>query len=310
MLILSGEDVARLLEPVALTDAMEAAFVELSAGRTEAPNRISAGTPSGGALLAMPGYVGRALGAKLITWFGDNPAHGLPAAQGLIALFGSDDGRPLCVLDGTEITARRTAAATAVAARHLARRGAPVLAVVGAGVQGETHLAHVRQTREFREVRVASRDARRARVLAERHGARACSAEEAVRGADVVCLCTHSSAPVIDHAWLAPGALVTSVGWAGSGSELDSATIAAARLFVESRSAFEPYPAGAIELQGADPAGATELGEVVTGSRPGRLGDDELLLYKSTGHAVEDAAAAWLAYERALAAGTGTSVRI
>ena len=124
--------------------------------------------------------------------------------------------------------------------------------------------------------------------------------EQAVRGADVVCLCTSAAEPVIDPAWVKPDAHVGSVGFHG---ELPRELATRGRLVVESRVAFEPPPAGAEELQGLDPASAAELGEVL----PGRW-RDELTVYKSTGHAIEDAVAARLVHEAALAAGRGTEI--
>jgi ornithine cyclodeaminase/alanine dehydrogenase-like protein (mu-crystallin family) len=149
--------------------------------------------------------------------------------------------------------------------------------------------------RAFEEIRVASRTFEHAAALADETGATAVgSFEEAVRGADVVCCCTHSSAPVLRREWLAPGAHVTSVGAALDGPELDPETVRGGLLCVESRVAFEPPPAGSFELQGLDPEQAVELGEVLAGTRPGRTSDEQLTVYKSMGHAVEDAAAAAL----------------
>jgi ornithine cyclodeaminase/alanine dehydrogenase-like protein (mu-crystallin family) len=204
------------------------------------------------------------------------------------------------VLDGTHITAVRTGASSAVATGALARDNAKVLAVLGAGVQGRSHMDAVRRVRPFHEVRVASRTPEHARALADELGARAVeSFEEAVRGADVVCCCTHASEPIIRRDWLSPGAHVCSVGASQEGPELDEATVTAGLLCVESRIAFQPPPAGAFELQGRDPEAAVELGEVLSGARPGRTAADQITVYKSMGHAVEDAAAAALVLERA-----------
>jgi ornithine cyclodeaminase/alanine dehydrogenase-like protein (mu-crystallin family) len=133
------------------------------------------------------------------------------------------------------------------------------------------------------------------------------SFEEAVRGADVVCCCTDSATPILDFSWLSPGVHVTSV---GSGAELDPETVRRGRLFVESRVAFQPPPAGTAELAGLDPSRAAELGEVVAGTAPGRQDPDEVTVYKSMGHAVEDAAAAGLVYRRAQREGAGQRVAI
>ena len=260
----------------------------------------------------MPGYLEGILETKLVSVFPHNHDRGLPSHQALIALFDAVDGTPLAVMDGTHITAARTGAATAVSSRVLARPDARVLAVLGAGVQGRSHLqAHVR-VRDFVEIRVGSRDPDHARTLALEFGATpAASLEEAARGADVVCFCTDATTPFSDPAWFRPGAHITSVGSAAGGPELDPGTISAADLLVvEHRDAFKPYPGGAHELQGLDPAAAVELGEVISGSRPGRTSAEQLTVYKSMGHAVEDAVAADLVYSAARAQGAGTEVTL
>ncbi|MDQ2910521.1 MAG: ornithine cyclodeaminase family protein [Actinomycetota bacterium] len=296
MLVLTQEDVQRLLDVDPLLEALEGAFVELSAGRASVPPRIAAFVPDRGLLGAMPGYVDGVLAAKLVTLFpGHDPSH-----QALIAVFDSETGTPVAVMDGTHITAVRTGASSAVATRALAREDARVLAILGAGVQGRSHLDAVGRVRDFSEVRIASRNPEHARALAEETGATAVgSFEEAVRGADVVCACTSSAEPVLQRDWLDPGTHLCSVGSSMEGPELDRETVTAGLLVVESRVAFQPPPAGSHELQGLEPADAVELGEVLAGSHPGRTSDEQITVYKSMGHAVEDAAAAALVLERA-----------
>jgi ornithine cyclodeaminase/thiomorpholine-carboxylate dehydrogenase len=168
------------------------------------------------------------------------------------------------------------------------------------------------RVRQFTEIRLASRDVEHARELAVTDSrARAVeSVEEAVRGADVVCLCTSSSDPVFSPEWVAPGTHITSVGYAPPGGELDPRIIARGRLFVETRMAFEPPPAGCAELTGLDPNTGTELGEVLLGQGRGRQSDDELTVYKAMGHACEDMAAASLVYRRAKQEGVGRTVEM
>lgn len=294
LLLLRAQDVEALLDLAGLIDHLAAAFVDLSAGRASAPARTAAFAPAG-LLGAMPGYVpGLALATKLVSVFPANHEHGLPSHQAVIVLFDEDTGTPVALMDGTVITAMRTAAASALSARLLQRRGAAVLAILGAGVQGRAHLDAIRHVLEPSEIRIASRNPRHARELAERdpRGHAVGSFEAAVRGADVICCCTDSPIPVLRCEWLRPGAHVTSVGTSREGPEVDSATVAAAAVFVESRVALQPFPAGCHELQGMDPTAATELGEVLSGARPGRTSDDQLTLYKSMGHAVEDTVAA------------------
>jgi ornithine cyclodeaminase/alanine dehydrogenase-like protein (mu-crystallin family) len=261
----------------------------------------------------MPGYVpGVALEVKLVSVFPANHGHGLPSHQGLIAIFDEDTGAPLAVMDGTYITAIRTGGTAAVAARALARKDASVLAILGAGVQGGSHLETFPRIRDFKVIRIASRDSGKARTLAAQHphAVVAESFEAAVRGADVVACCTDAREPILRREWLKPGVHVSSVGgtW---GPELDAETLASSRVFVEWRGAAStPPPAGAAELQGLDPSSLTEVGEVLAGTRPGRQTDDEITVYKSTGHAVEDAAAARLVYDRARAEGVGVSLTL
>ena len=300
MLVLGRDEVERLLDVEVLLGRLERAFVELSAGRASVPPRVAAFTPDG-FLAAMPGYVDGVLAAKLVALFPEaEPSH-----QALIAVFDPKTGTPPAVMCVPSITAARTGASSAVATRAVARDDARVLTILGAGVQGRSHLDAVRLVRDFEEVRIASRTFEHAQALAEEHGATAVeSFEEAVRGADVVCCCTHASEPILRREWLSPGMHVTSVGAALDGPELDPETVRAGLLCVESRVAFEPPPAGSFELQGLDPNDAVELGEVLAGTRPGRADEEQITVYKSMGHAVEDAAAAALVLERASSSGS------
>jgi alanine dehydrogenase len=166
--------------------------------------------------------------------------------------------------------------------------------------------------RPFVEIRIASRQLAHANELAASDGrARAVeSAEEAVRDADVVCLCTSADEPVISLDWLAPGAHVTSVGYAPPGGELDRQVIEQGHLYVETRLAFEPPPAGCSELAGLDQTRGTELGEVLRDRGLGRRSRDELTVYKAMGHACEDLAAASLVYRRAMQQGAGHTAEL
>jgi len=312
LLVLSQVEVRRLLDLDELLDALARAFGEVSAGRTSVPPRVAARTPDG-LLGVMPGYLpGAGLESKLVSVFPGNHDHGLPSHQALIALFDEETGSALAVMDGTHITAMRTAATSALSARLLARPDSRVMAILGAGVQGRHHLDAMRRVGEFHEIRVASRNRDHAEALASTLScARAMTDfEQAVRGADVVCCCTDAAAPVIAHEWLRPGVHVTSVGANVEGPELDADTVRKGTLFVESRVAFSPPPAGSAELAGLDPTIATELGELVSGAAPGRESDEQVTVYKSMGHAVEDAAAARIVYDRALREGAGRRVPI
>jgi len=307
LLYLSQADVKSLLDVDAMLDAIAKALILFSSGVTSVPPRTAARAPDG-LMGVMAGYVpGVALEVKLVSVFPGNHGHGVPSHQALIALFDEKDGTPLALMDGTHITAIRTGGTAAVATRALARQDSSVLAILGAGVQGGSHLDTFPHVRDFKEIRVASRDHAKAAALAARYPrARvAASFEEAVRGADVVACCTDAREPVIRRAWLKPGAHVSSVGGT-FGPELDPETVAAGKVFVEWRgAATNAPPAGAHELQGLDASTITEVGEVLAGTKPGRTSDHDITIYKSTGHAVEDAATASLVYARALAEGAG-----
>jgi ornithine cyclodeaminase/alanine dehydrogenase-like protein (mu-crystallin family) len=295
MLVLTRTEVEELLDLDKLIDALAAAHAELSAGKASLPPRMGAFAEEEGILGAMPAYLPSAgLGCKLVTLFPRNKDR--PTHQAAIALFDPATGTPTALIDGTYITAMRTAAASALAAKLLARPAARVLAILGTGVQSRSAQEMFPRVREFTEVRVAGRG----------------EYEDAVRGADVVHCATHSPDPVVLFDWLSPGAHVSSVGMNAPGSELDPALVAAADvLCVESReSVFAPYPAGAVELAGIEPETTVELGEIVAATRPGRTSQDQITLYKSVGVAVQDLAAAALVLTAARERGAGTEIEL
>jgi ornithine cyclodeaminase/alanine dehydrogenase-like protein (mu-crystallin family) len=311
MLILTQPEVRELLDLDALVDALAAAHADLSAGKASMPPRIAALVDANDGLLgAMPSYLPSAgLACKLVTLFPHNRDR--ETHQAIICVFDADTGTPVALMDGTYITATRTAAGSALATRLLAREDARVLAILGTGVQAHSHARLLPRVRAFEEVRVAGRDPERVEAFAEEIGGVAAeSYEEAVRGADVVATTTHAPQPVVRREWLGPGVHVNSVGLNPSGRELDEATVADALLVVESRaSALTPPPAGAPELVGIDAARVhAELGELVTGAKPGRRSRDEITLYKSVGVAVQDAAAAALVLAAARERSVGREV--
>jgi alanine dehydrogenase len=313
LLYLTRAEVEGLLDVDAMLGALAGALIKYSSGMTSVPPRSGARVGDRGILGAMPGYVpGVALEVKLVSVFPGNDQLGIPSHQGLILLFDESDGAPVALMDGTFITAIRTGGTAAVAARVLARENSTVLAILGAGVQGWSHLETFPRVRDFTEIRIASRNPEHAAALAARHPAAhvAGSFEEAVRGADVVACCTDAREPVFRHEWIAAGAHVSSVGGT-FGPEIDPATVAAGRIFVEWRGAgSNPPPAGAAELQGVAAERLTEVGEVLSGARPGRQSPTEITVYKSTGIAVEDAAAARLVYDAARARGVGVKLAL
>src|SRR3954470_22681689 len=234
MLLLSRAEVAELLDVDALIDALGPAMADLSAGRASVPPRTAAVVPGvDGRLLAMSASVPSqpALVTKLVSLFPLNAGTARPTHQAVIVVFDPATGSPAALLDGTEITAVRTAACSALSARLLAREDASVLAVVGTGVQAREHARALVRVRPIRELRIAGRDPAKARDLAttmaselgvEARGTG--SYQEALAGADIVCAATHAAEPVVRRAWLAPGTHVTSVGYNPSGRELDDET--------------------------------------------------------------------------------------
>src|SRR5579862_697011 len=309
MLVLNRSEVEELLDLDELVGALARAHEELSSGATSMPARIAAMADSG-LLGAMPAYSPSAgLGCKLVTLFPHNTDR--PTHQAAIVLFDPANGSPIALMDGTYVTAIRTAAAAALAARLLARDDAKVLALIGTGVQARSHARTFAHVREWTELRVAGRDAAKRDALAAELGATACSLEEAIRGADVVAATTHSAEPVVRAEWVSPGTHVSSVGYNAPGSELDPELVRAATIVIESRdSAFSPPPGGAPELAGVDPMSVTELGELIAGVKTGRKTPVEITLYKSVGVAVQDLAAAALVLAAARERGAGLEIEL
>jgi ornithine cyclodeaminase/thiomorpholine-carboxylate dehydrogenase len=313
VLILNRTEVEELLDLDALFDALADGFRALTRGEVSAPQRNQLPMPGSAFLLGMPGRTGDGLmTVKVVTLFEDNPSVGLPAHMATIALYDPTTGACRAFMDGTYITAIRTSAAAALACDRLAREDARALAIVGGGVQAEHHLAIFPRVRAFEDIRIVARDPQDARRLAAGHDAARVleDAEEAVRGADVVALTTNSARPVIDVDWIAPGSHVSSVGYHPPQGELPRALAETAHLFVETRVAFEAPPVGSAELHGLDPEIATEIGEVLLGSAPGRREAEEITVYKAMGHVVEDIAAAELVFAAAQRAGAGASVSL
>ena len=315
MLVLTRADVERLLDPDDLREAVARAMADLSAGRASMPPRIAASVPEReGLLAAMPAYLpsSGALTTKLVSLFPRNTDR--PTHQAVIVAFDPETGTPVALMDGEAITAARTAAASALATDLLARPDPYRLVVIGTGVQARAHLRAVSRVRRFGSICVVGRDLAKAKALAMEFGGgnfREVGAyvqiEQAVREADVICACTHSPEPVVRREWLRPGTHVNSVGYNTAGREIDAATFRDALLVVESRAAaLAKPPAGSNDIAMAIAEGAmtpdhvhAELGELVSGARPGRADAAQITLYKSVGVAVQDAAAAALVLEAA-----------
>ncbi len=251
------------------------------------------------------------LAAKLLAVYPDNAAAGHPVHQALIATFDPATGTPTALMDGDAITAWRTAAGSALSTRLLARDDAAVLAVLGTGPQAHTHLRLVARVRDFREIRLAGRDPAKVAAVVDALGdlddldVHACTVDEALDGADVVCGATSTVEPIIRADRVGDGVHIASVGYVPRGREVDPRLYAGALVAVEHRdTALAPYPVGSNDLVDAvaagtvDPGAVVELGELVAGTRPGRTDDGQRTIYKSVGVAVQDAAGAAVVLRR------------
>ena len=326
MLLISEAEVEALLDLDQLVDSVGAALSELSAGTAVLPMRATAtGAQPNSYLHAMPAHLprGGALLTKLVSVFPNNRDR--PTHQAVICLFDPSNGTPVALMDGTYITAARTAASSALATKLLSHDDSPVITVIGTGVQADAHVRALVRLRPQSRVVVAGRSVERARSLAGRLGEElgrtvdaSDSVEEAVRVADVVCAVTHADKPVLRREWLKPGAHVNSVGHNPDGQgEVDTETIRDALVVVESRSAaLAPLPSGAADLLQAVEQGVltsqrvVELGELVNGFIPANRDQDGISLYRSVGVAVEDAAAASLVLSQAIQHGVGVELAL
>lgn len=321
--LLTEDHVKSLLSMPELITAMEAAVARFSARDVLQPVRtvLSVG-PTKAYFGLMPAYIEQPprLGAKLVTVFNDNHSRGLPSHLATIVLLDPETGALVALIDGRYITESRTAAVSAVSARHLARADASTLAIIGTGVQARSHLEAYADVRTLREVRVWSPNPRsRERFVDEMSDhipARLHSsdtAKDAVDGADLVVLVTSSPTPVIEDAWVAPGTHVVSVGACRPDQrEMAPELVARGRLFVDSRAAALVESGdvlmGIQERRFGEDHIAGELGELVLGRVAGRTSDDEITIFKSLGMAVEDVVSADLVFRKAIETGAGTEL--
>jgi ornithine cyclodeaminase/alanine dehydrogenase-like protein (mu-crystallin family) len=332
VLTLSNADIHAALSPADCERAMAGVLAARARGDAFNPLRTVTFPPGAAGFIGlMPAYAsagwagaagsgdgGPAFGLKAICLIPANPSRGLDAHQGTVMLYDGETGMPTAICNASAITEIRTAAVTAVATRALARAGARVLGLLGAGVQARSHLIALADVRPWDEVRVYAPTTAHAESLRDTRPdiAVAASAEEAVRGADVVLVATSAKRPVIEHAWLAPGAHVNAVGASSiTAWEIEPATVAAAALFCDSRESVG-NEAGEFKLaveEGLISGEAhirAELGEVVAGTHPGRTNDEELTVFRSLGIGVEDLAAAQVAVQNAQRHGLGTEVEL
>ncbi|MDJ0653122.1 MAG: ornithine cyclodeaminase family protein [Xanthomonadales bacterium] len=324
MRIINASQVRELLPMDECIDAMDQAMRAVSAGEVSIPPRIIMplhGTA--GFLGAMPGSAGspRIDGAKLISQHAGNPARGLPAIQGFVALFDPDNGTPRALVDGAEITGIRTAAASGLATRLLARSDARSHGILGTGVQAVTHIDAIAASRDIEETLIWGRDFSKARSLAhqqaERTGRkyRAVDSPELAAGCDIVTTVTAAAEPILMGAWIHQGTHVNLVGAHSPDSrEADSELMATAfvycdlteSLFNESGDVLIPLNEGRMDrsqIRG-------EIGSLAAGDIPGRQNPDEITVYKSLGITAQDLFAAQLVLEKALARDVGEEVTL
>jgi ornithine cyclodeaminase/alanine dehydrogenase-like protein (mu-crystallin family) len=314
-LLLTRSDIAALLDMRDCIDAVETAFRLHAGGRTGPPGILGMHVPGGGfhvKAAALPPF----FAAKTNANFPANPkAHGLPTIQGAILLFDAGNGCLLAIMDSAEVTALRTGATTGVAARHLARRDASTLTLVGCGAQAAAQLRAVRAVRELRRVFVLDLDAALAARFAQAHGAEvATDLRGALAASDICITCTTSRRTLIESAWVPPGCFVAAVGADSEHKqEIDPALFRTARVVVDSLE----QCAAIGDLHHAIDAGAiardavhAELGEIAAGHKPGRESEAETILFDSCGVALGDVAAAAAVYQGALESGRGASIRL
>jgi ornithine cyclodeaminase/alanine dehydrogenase-like protein (mu-crystallin family) len=300
ILVLDEHEVRRLLTMEGCIEAMDDVLRSLARGELHQPLRpVTRPAQSDTLMGLMPAYRGGdspAWSLKEIVIAPQNPARGLDAHQGAVLLHDGETGQLQALLNASAITEIRTAAVSAVATRALARPGSRVVAILGGGVQAGSHEQAMRAVLPAAEIRRWTR-------------ADGGTAQAVLRDADVVCTCTSAREPVLERGWLAPGAHVNAVGSSvPSARELDSETVAEARLVVDSRES-ALNEAGDLLLAGfGGDRIAAELGEVLIGAHPGRTADDELTVFKSLGLGVEDLAAAELVVRKAREQGAGTEV--
>ena len=322
ILILDSSHIRELLPMADCIELMADALSALARDEVHQPLRTIIRPPNAGGLLGlMSAYRGGergAFGLKAICVFPGNPGQGKDAHQGAVMLFSRDTGELLALMNASEITAIRTAAVSAVATRLLAREDAHELALIGAGVQARTHLAALACVREIKHVRVVARNMENSQRFVREMQAGVSfpveaveTNEAAVRDADLIVAATSSLEPVIKRQWISPGAHINAIGThSPSSREIDSGTMAAAKIFVDRReSALNEsgdYLLAAKEGAVTPDSIIAELGELLIGTKSGRTSATEITLFKSLGLAIEDVACAEYLYRKAQAQNAGS----
>jgi alanine dehydrogenase len=325
MLVLSENQVHRLIDIAELISTLEKAHIQYSTGKAVMPVRLVVPLPLiHGRITSMPGFLNedKALAMKVVTYFQDNPKGNLPAILATIMLFSAETGKLIALMDGSYVTAIRTACASAMATKALANAETSVLGILGAGVQARAHIQALAQVRKIDRIKIYSPSGASAaaikndldpalKIAIEVAG----TAEDAVRDADLLVTGTTSREPIIKSTWLKTGVHINAVGsHRPDDREIDGATVARAKVVVDSREAIMAECGDIILALKEKSIGENhihaEIGEVLAGTKAGRSGASEVTLYKSVGIAIQDVAAANLVYRKALEQGVGTTVEI
>ncbi|HEY5722788.1 MAG TPA: ornithine cyclodeaminase family protein [Allosphingosinicella sp.] len=321
-LVISREEVAHHLSYEDCIPLMREAMIALSRGKSSGILRTIVDLKGGGQYGIMPGaFEGGAFGAKLISVF-PHSEPGAKSHRGMVALFDPEDGAPACLIEAGELTAIRTAAASAAATDALARRDSRRLAILGTGEQAWRHIEAIACVRPLDDVRILGRSPEKSEALAIRSreelklpSIAAESVESAVAEADIVCTVTASPKPVLLGQWVKPGTHINAVGSSRAGPvEIDADLVACSRFFADHRESVLRQGAEFLEAKAAGRVGDDhilgEIGQVYDGSLAGRLSDDDVTIYKSLGNIVQDLAAGWFLYCGALEKGFGTALSL
>jgi ornithine cyclodeaminase len=324
ILVLSHDEVVKLLPMKECIAVMRDALIALAAGKVHQPLRTIIRPPDAAGLMGlMPSYISgdrAAFGLKAICIFPGNPARSKDSHQGAVLLFSADTGELLALMNASAITSIRTAAVSAVATDSLAREDACDLAIIGSGVQARSHLAAMSQVRAIKRCRIASRQIEHVREFVEEMRGDFSfpleaveSVEEALADADLIVTVTSTVEPIVRREWISPGAHLNVVGSSTPHArEVDSATMAASSLFVDRRESTINEAGDYLFAKRDGAIGPehirAEIGEVLTGEKRGRTSAEEITLFKSLGLAIEDLAAADYLYRRARELNAGTWV--
>ena len=323
--MLSEKQVASLIDVDELIGALEQAHVQYSTGKAVMPVRLVVPLPQiHGRITSMPGFLheNAALGMKVVTYFQENSKRNLPAILGTIMLFSAETGKLIAVMDGSYVTAIRTACASAMATKALANAETPVLGILGAGVQARAHIEALTRARKIERIKIYSPSGASAagikkdleplkKIAIEVAG----SAAAAVRDADLIVTGSTAKEPIVKSEWLKAGVHINAVGsHRPDYREIDGATVARAKVVVDSREAIMAECGDillAIKEKAIDENHIHgEIGEILAGLKTGRSSASEVTLYKSVGIAIQDVATAKLVYHKALERGVGTNVEI